>query len=87
LPEAIAFLSPNQCGDGVNGGCEAIVLAFTTIVEKCTDDPGYAAGLAGTKNAFNLVDRQKFLDSVHENFPSLYRLVTFLYAGHMLAGL
>jgi hypothetical protein len=84
LPEAIAFLSPNQCGVGVKGGCEAIVHAFTTLVDKCIDDPGYAAGLADAKNAFNLVDRQKFLDSVHENFPSLYRFVTFLYAGRSL---
>jgi hypothetical protein len=80
LPEAMAFLSPFQTGVGIKGGCEATVHAFKRTVDQYIDNPQYVAGLADAVNAFNLVERQKFLDCVLDNFPGLYRFVAYSYA-------
>jgi hypothetical protein len=62
-------LKPNQCGVGTKGGAEAIIHSVTYLMDKHIDDPEIVCGLIDAKNAFNLCNRQAFLDETLKIFP------------------
>jgi hypothetical protein len=64
-------LVPNQCGVGTNGGAEAVFHSMTYLMDKHIDDPEIVCGLIDAKNAFNLCNRQAFLDETLKMFPGL----------------
>ena len=73
------FLSPSQVGVGTAGGVEAAVGAVKRLVEKFGDRDDFVLIKVDALNAFNLVNRSKFLEVVSEKFPKLARWVSFIY--------
>ena len=76
-----AFFSPVQLGVGVKGGAETIVHAVEHQILKNKNVADYVLLKIDLENAFNRVDRTKFLEFVKEKFPEIYHWVRCCYMG------
>jgi hypothetical protein len=85
--QAASYLSPLQLGVGVQHGAESILHAFNRSI-SADFDPDTIIALLDFKNAFNLVDRSKFLTEVLSRYPSIFAWVQYSYgsAATLFAG-
>lgn len=77
--DANAYLSPLQNGVAVKGGVEAIVHSVNRLVNLYGSDSTKCLLKVDFTNAFNLVNRQVFIEQVRQHFPSLAQWVEFCY--------
>ena len=73
------FLAPTQLGVGVKSGAECLIHEVDLVYRAHQSDKNFVILKIDYRNAFNLVDRQVFLDSIHDNFPELYNYVVSMY--------
>ena len=78
------FFSPDQLGVGVKGGAETIVHAVEHQILKNKTVADYVLLKIDLENAFNKVNRTKFLELVKEKFPEIYHWVRCCYMGSPL---
>ncbi len=69
---------PDQFGVGCRNGADAIIHSLATSMETLEEDECILQ--IDFNNAFNLVNRNKFMDLIGIHFPSLSNLVQYLYA-------
>lgn len=61
-----------QLGVGVSGGAEAVLHAFNRAIRsEQLDSRSRILALLDFENAFNEVDRQRFLDIVRLQYPAI----------------
>ena len=77
-PELGQQLRPVQLGYGTPGGCEAAVHASRQFLENLSDNEVLVK--IDMRNAFNTVRRDRFLSTVRQRAPSLYRLLWQAYS-------
>ena len=84
---AAAFLSPLQVGVGVPGGCEAVLHAVATVIDRSGHDSDMVMLKIDFTNAFNCINRAAFLDLLHgsEQFGGLYRWISLLRSQQLVA--
>jgi len=70
------FLSPFQVGVGTPGGAEAIPHALRSMFNQ---DPSLLLLKIDFENAFNLINRDIFINTVREHFPEMYNWVSWCY--------
>lgn len=63
--------APRQVGYGIRGGCEAAAHATRTFIKKNSNRRAVVLKI-DFRNAFNEVDRDKFLTEMKLNCPSIY---------------
>jgi hypothetical protein len=79
--DAREFFEPHQVGVAVPCGAEAVIHAWRHVMEKNADNPRFVGIKVDLTNAFNMVDRQRFLDLCRQHFPSIYSMVKLFYGG------
>lgn len=77
--KAATALFPHQLGVAVPGGAEIAVHTWREVVEEQKSNPDAVALKIDLSNAFNNVDRGKFLELVNQHFPELCRFVWLCY--------
>ena len=70
------FLAPTQLGVGVKSGAECLIHEVDLVYRAHQPDQDFVILKIDYRNAFNLVDRQVFLDPIHDNFPELYNYLS-----------
>ena len=74
-----SFLAPFQLGVGVKAGTECLIHEVDLLYRSGAQLKDLAILKIDFRNAFNMVDRQAFLDTIHEHFPELYNFVVSMY--------
>jgi len=80
------FFEPLQLGVGSKQGSEAIVHATQRLVDLNSAVDDFVIFQVDFKNAFNLVDRSRFIEEVRKRFPTLAPFVEWCYCNpsHLL---
>ena len=73
------YLHPIQVGVGVKGGCEATVHAVRRFLQSMPED--HALIKLDFKNAFNCINRSRFLSEVHSIIPEIFHFCYLSYSG------
>ena len=79
--EATAYLWPLQIGVAAPMGAEVGSQTVRQWCERNRDKEGKLVFVADFENAFNTVDREKFLREVHHHLPGLARWAEWCYGG------
>ena len=74
-----SFLAPFQLGVGVKAGTECLIHEVDLLYRSGAQLKDLAILKIDFRNAFNMVDRQAFLDTIHEHIPELYNFVVSMY--------
>ena len=74
-----SFLAPCQVGVGVKSGVEILIHEVDLLFRAGKTVEDLVLLKIDFRNAFNMVDRQTFLDCIHKNFPELYNFVASMY--------
>ena len=82
------YLTPHQVGDGTRNGGEAVVHAFSRLVQQHGSESGLSCLKIDFKNAFNTIDRLAFFDAINRHCPDLSAWVEWCYGdrSQMLLG-
>jgi hypothetical protein len=75
---AATYLKPLQLGVGVQHGAEAILHSLNRAIQRDLQ-PDTILALLDFKNAFNMIDRQKFLSEVRIRYPQIFAWVQYSY--------
>jgi hypothetical protein len=75
---AATYLQPLQLGVGVPHGAESILHSLNRAIREELP-PDTVLALLDFKNAFNMIDRQKFLSEVHFRYPQIFAWVQYSY--------
>lgn len=75
------FFQPLQLGIATSGGAEALVHAARKLHQSHGQDSSYALLQVDLRNAFNLVSRPAFFNSICTSFPNLVPWVKYCYTG------
>ena len=79
LPSVSEYLQPYQVGVGVRGGAEGMVHALNRLVEDQQNNPDLVVVSLDFQNAFNTVDRNRLLEEVVNQCPSILQYVEMTY--------
>jgi len=79
LPSVSEYLQPYQVGVGVRGGAEGMVHALNRLVADQQNNPDLVVVSLDFQNAFNTVDRNRLLEEVVNQCPSILQYVEMTY--------
>ena len=71
-------------GVGVSHGVETIIHGLNRVISDPLLDPSSVIMLVDFKNAFNEVNRQSFINEVHDRLPEIFPWVYYSYGGPAL---
>jgi hypothetical protein len=77
--QAASYLSPLQLGVGVSHGAEAVLHAINRSLDYSFTSSDTVLALVDFQNAFNQVNRNKFLEIVYERFPQIFAWNQYTY--------
>ena len=84
LSDASKLLVPHQVGVGVPAACESVIHSVRDFIKANDHRSDMAMLKIDFTNAFNLVDRQTFINEVKVKFPSIYNWVVYCYGDESL---
>ena len=84
LSDASKLLVPHLVGVGVPAACESVIHSVRDFIKANDHRSDMAMLKIDFTNAFNLVDRQTFINEVKVKFPSIYNWVVYCYGDENL---